>query len=82
MKLKVHFPGTPAGDYWLIGVDYDNYAAVYSCSDFLGLFKFEYAWLLTRSRTPSEDVVSGFFNEHGVATLSIMTISRKTLSIK
>jgi len=42
----------------LIETDYDNYAAVYSCADILGLFKIEYGWLLARSRTPSEEVVS------------------------
>ena len=42
----------------ILATDYDNYAAVYYCFDILGLFKFEYAWLLVRSRTPSEEVVS------------------------
>jgi hypothetical protein len=42
----------------LIETDYDNYAAVYSCFDVLGLFKFEYAWLLARSKAPSDEVVS------------------------
>merc|ERR1711997_1372050 len=38
----------PAGDYWVLDTDYDNYASVYACQSILGLFKFEYAWILVR----------------------------------
>jgi len=55
--LQVHFPFTPAGDYWLLDTDYTGYAIVYTCSDVLGLFKSEFAWLLTREKNPSEEVV-------------------------
>ena len=57
-QLKLHFPGTPEGDYWVLDTDYDNWSAVYSCGDIFGLVKFEYAFLLTRENHPSEEVVS------------------------
>merc|ERR1711997_650010 len=48
-SLLVHFGGFyPAGDYWVPDTDYDNYASVYACQSILGLFKFEYAWILVR----------------------------------
>ena len=68
MNIQVHFGGFPTGDYWLLDTDYENYASVYSCRDVLGLFKFEYAFLLVRTRTPSEEVVS-----HGLAKQFCLT---------
>ena len=46
-----------AGDYWVIDTDYDTFASVYSCSDALGLVKFEIAYILTREKNPSEETV-------------------------
>jgi lipocalin len=40
-------------NYLLIGVDYDNYASVYSCSGGI-----TFAWILTRSTKPSSKTVS------------------------
>merc|ERR1719215_118704 len=57
-ELKLNFPGTPEGDYWVIDTDYENWSAVYSCGDIFGLVKFEYAFLLTRTPQPSEEAVS------------------------
>jgi apolipoprotein D and lipocalin family protein len=45
--LSVHFPGAPAGSYWVIGTDYENYASIYSCKSFL-VFNLEYSWVLVR----------------------------------
>ena len=56
-QLKLNFPSTPEGDYWVIDTDYENWSAVYSCGDIFGLIKFEYAFLLTREAHPSEEVV-------------------------
>jgi hypothetical protein len=45
--LTVHFPGSPGGNYWVIGTDYENYASIYSCKSFL-VFSLEYSWVLVR----------------------------------
>ena len=50
-ELKVHFPYSPAGDYWLLDTDYENFASVYACTDIFGLLKIEFAWVLVRDPT-------------------------------
>ena len=57
-QLKLNFPGTPEGDYWVLDTDYENWSAVYSCGDIFGLIKFEYAFLLARDPHPAEEYVS------------------------
>merc|ERR1712213_48082 len=47
-ELLVHFPFSPAGDYWLLDTDYENFASVYACTDVLGIIKIEFAWILVR----------------------------------
>ena len=59
---KVHFPFAPAGDYWLIGTDYENYASVYACQSLL-VFKIEFAWVLVRDPNPSEEILEKARNE-------------------
>merc|ERR1719400_662127 len=51
-ELIVHFPGTPVdGDYWILDTDYENYAVVYACVDYIfGLIHFEFAWILGREQ--------------------------------
>ena len=55
---QVYYPGSPVGNYWLLDTDYTNFSSVYQCFEFLGIWKYEFASILTRSRTPSEEVVS------------------------
>ena len=54
--FSVKFPSAP-GTYKVLDTDYDNYSAVYSCDNIPGLGKYEYGWVLTRSTTPSQEVV-------------------------
>ena len=52
------FPTSPVdGDYEILDTDYDSYAVVYSCSQFL-FFKYELGWILTREANVSQDLVS------------------------
>lgn len=46
----------PAGDYRVLATDYENWALVYSCDNFL-IAKTEYIWVLTREQQPSEAYV-------------------------
>lgn len=49
-KLTVTFPSLPLqldAPYWVLETDYDNYAVVWSCSNF-GIFSIRNVWILTR----------------------------------
>ncbi|XP_057376531.1 apolipoprotein D-like [Daphnia carinata] len=66
--LIVSFPGRPDGDYLVLDTDYTNYASVYSC-DVAGAFVLEYAWLLGREQTMTQeimDVALSKFTQFGV----------------
>lgn len=55
------FSWTNAGDYRVVATDYTSWAAVYSCSLFLGLFRTETVWILTRERYPSDALLNAAF---------------------
>jgi len=56
-KLLVEFhPGSPPGTYWILGTDYDNYACVYSCSQYDGYANLS-AWVLTRDPYPTLETI-------------------------
>ncbi|XP_030630475.1 apolipoprotein Da, duplicate 2 [Chanos chanos] len=69
-KLEVSFyEGTPPGPYWVLSTDYDNYALVYGCTNYFGLFHVDFAWILARSRSlPAEtmDEVHGILTSNGI----------------
>nr|XP_014092470.2 apolipoprotein D [Bactrocera oleae] len=60
-KLSVRFNGFASlagyADYWVLGTDYENYAVVYSCKNLI-VAHMETAWILTRERDPSEDIIT------------------------
>ncbi|XP_038587905.1 apolipoprotein D-like [Micropterus salmoides] len=51
------FKGVPDAPYWVLSTDYQSYALVYSCSDYLGFFHIDFAWILARTRVLTEDVI-------------------------
>lgn len=58
-KLWVTFPTVPFGGeapYWVLGTDYDNYAVVWSCTDF-GMISSKFVWILAREPSPSVEVM-------------------------
>ncbi|XP_003926237.1 apolipoprotein D [Saimiri boliviensis] len=59
-KLAVKFFWLmPSAPYWVLATDYENYALVYSCTDFIQLFHVDFAWILGRnSYLPPETVDS------------------------
>ena len=62
-RLLVEFPEasrffTIKGNYNVWSTDYQTYSLVYSCKIFLGLVKFESAWILARSKNLDETTVN------------------------
>ena len=48
-------------NYRVLATDYDNFAIVYDCVDFLGLAKAESLWFLTREEFPDQNLVDEGF---------------------
>ncbi|XP_065165935.1 apolipoprotein D-like [Atheta coriaria] len=60
-KLSIKFPSLRGfvnftAPYWILDTDYDNYSLVWSCNNF-GMFSTKNAWILTRSRLPSLEII-------------------------
>ncbi|XP_070709228.1 apolipoprotein D-like [Pempheris klunzingeri] len=74
------FKGVPDAPYWVLSTDYQSYALVYSCSDYLSLFHFDFAWILARTRVLSEEVVSQLHDKLAAAGVNInrLTVSNQT----
>lgn len=53
-ELRVSFsrfdPGTGPANYFVVDTDYTTYTVVFSCTDLVGPFSIQYAWILTRER--------------------------------
>ena len=79
-KLLVEFrPGSPPGTYWILGTDYDNYACVYSCSQYDGYANLS-AWVLTRDPYPTLETVEqclDIFVDNGVEVSDFITFSQE-----
>ncbi|XP_059483132.1 apolipoprotein D-like [Neocloeon triangulifer] len=63
-KMTISFPSIPMPmnlPYWIMDTDYDNYAVVWSCTNF-GIFSARNAWILTRSPNASLEVMQNAYN--------------------
>ncbi|KAK9873416.1 hypothetical protein WA026_022478 [Henosepilachna vigintioctopunctata] len=57
-KFEVFTGGVPFGaPYWVLETDYKNYSVVFSCTQ-VSLINAKFAWILTRERKPSEEVLA------------------------
>ncbi|XP_012670737.2 apolipoprotein Da, duplicate 2 [Clupea harengus] len=75
-KLAVtFFPGSPPGPYWVLDTDYDNYALVYGCENYGGLFYADFAWILSRSPTLTEETIEQL---HNIMTSNGISINKMT----
>ncbi|PNF27250.1 hypothetical protein B7P43_G05299 [Cryptotermes secundus] len=81
-KLSVKFPSLPVlvdAPYWVLGTDYENYAVVWSCSNF-GLFSTRNAWILTRSRHPTLEIMEKAYSvvdKHGISRAYFIRTDQK-----
>ncbi|XP_062408659.1 apolipoprotein D-like [Sardina pilchardus] len=71
-KLEVIFTGSPRPrPYWVLATDYDNYVLVYSCTNISEESYVEFAWIMSRTRSLSADIVAGLkdkLHSHGITT--------------
>lgn len=74
------FAGVPDAPYWVLSTDYQSYALVYSCSGYFGLFHIDFAWILARTRTLPEDVLSQLHDKLAAAGVNInrLTVANQT----
>lgn len=59
--MTVTFPSVSdsyGSPYWILGTDYQNYAVVWSCSEWAGFASTRMVWILTRDKFPSKEVVT------------------------
>lgn len=74
------FKGVADAPYWVLSTDYESYSLVYSCSDYLGLFHIDFAWVLARTRELTEDVMSQLHDKLTAAGVNVnrLTVSNQT----
>lgn len=71
-KLTSVFPGYPIPDsmYWVVSTDYYNYSMVWSCRDLEEGGSSRFAWILTRLRQASDEVMQmayDVFDTNGIS---------------
>merc|ERR1711973_450836 len=80
-ELLVHFPFAPASDYWILETDYDNFASVYTCVDFFGIIKAEFAWVLVRDpNNVTYEIMNQALNAYksqGLSTEAFLPVSHE-----
>ncbi|XP_042284954.1 apolipoprotein D-like isoform X1 [Thunnus maccoyii] len=78
-KLEVSFFETsPPGPYWVLSSDYEGHSLVYGCTDF-GLFRMEFAWILSREPTLSEETTEQL---HGILSAAGVNVNKLVATIQ
>ncbi|XP_014269584.1 apolipoprotein D-like [Maylandia zebra] len=74
------FKGVADGPYWVLSTDYQSYSLVYSCSDFFGVFNIDFAWILARTRTLTEDAIKQLHEKLTAAGVNVnrLEVSNQT----
>ncbi|XP_035271768.1 apolipoprotein Da, duplicate 2 [Anguilla rostrata] len=71
------FKGAPSAPYWVLSTDYESYTLVYACTNYLGFFYVDFAWIMSRSRTLQEETVTELRN---VLTSNGISVKRMMVS--
>ncbi|KAL8575376.1 hypothetical protein ACOMHN_048669 [Nucella lapillus] len=79
-ELQVSFGNMPAGDgkpnYFVVDTDYENFAVVFSCSDF-GIGNIQFLWILTRAqgrRPDNQGAIEKTLTNSGVDLRPFITV--------
>ncbi|XP_071765276.2 apolipoprotein Da, duplicate 2 [Centroberyx gerrardi] len=76
-KLEVSFfESSPPGPYWVLSTDYEGHSLVYGCTDF-GLFRMEFAWILSRQPTLPEETIEEL---HSILTSAGVSVSKLAIT--
>ncbi|XP_045551111.1 apolipoprotein D-like [Salmo salar] len=65
------------GPYWVLSTDYKGHSVVYSCTEFLGAFHVDFAWILSREPTLSKEKLGELYNlftSNGI-NIDVMTVT-------
>ncbi|XP_047424391.1 apolipoprotein D-like [Mugil cephalus] len=65
------FKGVSDAPYWVLSTDYQTYSLVYACSDYYGVFHFDFAWILARTRVLAEEVISQLHDKMAVVNVDL-----------
>ncbi|CAH1116668.1 unnamed protein product [Phaedon cochleariae] len=82
-KLLVNFPTAPIhfdSPYWVVATDYVSYSVVWSCAEVPLIGKSTHAWILTRERNPSRDLIDkalSVFEKQHLSTTSLLTTDQQ-----
>lgn len=74
------YAGVSDAPYWVLSTDYQSYSLVYSCSDVLGIFHIDFAWILARTRVLTEDIVGQLHDQLAAAGVDVnrLTVTNQT----
>ncbi|KAJ8011188.1 hypothetical protein DPEC_G00055580 [Dallia pectoralis] len=80
-KLEVSFfEDSSPGPYWVLSTDYEGHSVVYSCTDVPNDFHVDFAWILSREPTVSEEKLKelrNVFTSNGI-NIDVMTVTNQS----
>ncbi|KAJ8279267.1 hypothetical protein COCON_G00063330 [Conger conger] len=71
------FEGASSAPYWVLSTDYESYTLIYACTNYLGFFYVDFAWIMSRSRTLQEETITEL---HNLLTSNGIDIKRMTVT--